>query len=379
MDGRTGVFPRAVKEGVPMDRRQFLGASVAAPVAQALRASPAAPAPARSALMKVGTQHGDSDAILRVLAGFGVNHICSRLPSVRLDEKWSVDSLSRFREHVESFGITLDMLPLPMSSNQIDRFELPNIMLGKSPARDREIDDVCQMIRNTARAGIPSLKYNLTFIGVVRTESTRGRGGATYSTFVYDKAKPESPTTSAGVVAADAYWERITYFLDRVVPVAEEYKVKLACHPQDPGMPRNRGYQGVETVLGSVDGLKRFVAIHDSPYHGLNFCQGTVAEMLDKPGEDIFDVIRYFGARKKIFNVHFRNIRGRFLDFQETFIDDGDVDMLKAMRVYKEIGYDGMMMPDHVPRVEGDAGEAQGFAFAFGYIKALIAAVAAEG
>jgi mannonate dehydratase len=256
---------------------------------------------------------------------------------------------------------------------------MPNIMLGKSPARDREIDDICQMIRNTARAGIPSLKYNLTFIGVVRTESTRGRGGATYSTFVYDKAKPESPTTSAGVVAADAYWERITYFLDRVVPVAEEYKVKLACHPQDPGMPRNRGYQGVETVLGSVDGLKRFVAIHDSPYHGLNFCQGTVAEMLDKPGEDIFDVIRYFGARKKIFNVHFRNIRGRFLDFQETFIDDGDVDMLKAMRVYKEIGYDGMMMPDHVPRVEGDAGEAQGFAFAFGYIKALIAAVAAEG
>ena len=328
--------------------------------------------------MKVGTQHGDSDAILRVLAGFGVTHICSRLPSVRLDDKWSVESLSRFREHVESFGITLDMLPLPMSSNQIERFEMPNIMLGKSPARDREIDDICQMIRNTARAGIPSLKYNLTFLGVVRTESTRGRGGATYSTFVYDKAKPESPMTSAGVVPADLYWERITYFLDRVVPVAEEYKVKLACHPQDPGMPRNRGYQGVETVLGSVDGLKRFVAIRESPYHGLNFCQGTVAEMLEKPGEEIFDVIRFFGARKKIFNVHFRNIRGRFLDFQETFIDDGDVDMLKAMRAYKEVGYDGMMMPDHVPRIEGDASEAQGFAFAFGYIKALIASVAAE-
>ena len=123
--------------------------------------------------MKVGTQHGDSDQILRAMAGFGVNHICSRLPSVRLDDKWSVDSLSRFREHVESFGITLDMVPLPMSSNDISRFELPNIMLGKSPDRDREIDDVCQMIRNTARAGIPSLKYNMTFLGVVRTESTR--------------------------------------------------------------------------------------------------------------------------------------------------------------------------------------------------------------
>src|SRR5262249_17907909 len=150
------------------------------------------------------------------------------------------------------------------------------------------------------------------------TESTKGRGGATYSTFVYDKAQPAAPLTAAGVVGADAYWERISYFLKRVVPVAEEYKVRLACHPQDPGMPKGRGYRGVETVLGSVDGLKRFVDIAESPYHGLNFCQGTISEMLEKPGEQIFDVIRYFGRRRKIFNVHFRNIRGRFLDFQET-------------------------------------------------------------
>jgi len=139
-----------------------------------------------------------------------------------------------------------------------------------------------------------------------------------------------------------------------------------------------RGFRGIETVLGSVEGLKRFVSIKESPYHGLNFCQGTVAEMLQKPGQEIFDVIRYFGSRKKIFNVHFRNIRGGFLNFQETFIDDGDVDMLKAMRVYKEVGFDGMMMPDHVPKISGDANSYQGFAFAFGYIKALIAAVAAE-
>jgi mannonate dehydratase len=368
-----------------MHRRDFLAASLVAPAFKrggahaeresASRAESQPASPSMPVRMKVGTQHGDSDQILRAMAGFGVNNICSRLPSVRLDEKWSVDSLFSLREHVESFGLSLDMVPLPMSSNDISRFELPNIMLGKVPDRDREIDDVCQMIRNTGRAGIPSLKYNMTFLGVVRTESTKGRGGATYSTFVYDKAKPAAALTSAGRIDEDVYWERITYFLKRVVPVAEEYKVRLACHPQDPGMPRGKGYQGVETVLGSVDGLKRFVAISDSPYHGLNFCQGSVSEMLDKPGEQIFDVIRWFGTRKKIFNVHFRNIRGGFLNFQETFIDDGDVDMLKAMRVYKEIGYDGMMMPDHVPRMDGDANEAQGFAFALGYIKALIAAV----
>jgi mannonate dehydratase len=334
--------------------------------------------PAPPARMKAGTQHGDSDAILRVLAGFGVNHICSRLPSAQMDAAWSVDSLTRLRERVEAFGLTLDMVPLPLSSYEISKSENPAILLARDPDRNRQIDDICQMIRNTARAGIPSVKYNLTIIGIPRSASTRGRGGARYSTFVYADAKQDPPLTIAGPVDADAYWDRITYFLTRVVPVAEEYKVRLACHPQDPGMPRGKGWRGVETVLGSVDGLKRFVSIAESPYHGLNFCQGTVAEMLERPGDEIFDVIRYFGQRRKIFNVHFRNIAGGFLDFRETFIDDGDVDMLKATRVYREIGYDGMMMPDHVPSIEGDTGNLQGFAFAFGYIKALIAAVAAE-
>ena len=350
--------------------------------AQASTARPQAPgtqaAKPRRALMKVGTQNASSDQILGLLAALGVNHVCSTLPSSRLDEQWSVEGLTRLRARIESFGIKLDIVPLPLSSNYITKVENPNIMLGKSPERDREIDALCQMIRNTSRAGIPALKYNLSILGVVRTESTPGRGGTSYSTFIYNKARQEPPETEAGPVNADEYWERITYFLKRVVPVAEEYKVRLACHPHDPGMPVDKGYRGVHTVLGSVAGLKRFIDIMPSKYHGLNFCQGTVSEMLQKPGEEIFDVIRYFGRRGKIFNVHFRNIRGGFLNFKETFIDDGDVDMLTAMRVYKEVGYDGMMMPDHVPKITADPQGYQAFAYTFGYIKALIAAVDSE-
>ena len=369
-----------------MNRRDFVrlaGTGVAAgSLAESLVAEQAAsrPAPppgsaAGKARMKAGTQHGDSDAILKVLAGFGVNHICSRLPSAQLDAAWSVEELTRRRERVESFGLKLDMVPLPLSSSEISRSESPAVLLATEPDRGKQIDGICEMIRNASRAGIPSVKYNLTFIGVPRTAPTPGRGGARYSTFVYEGAKPEPALTIAGPIDADTYWERITYFLERVVPVAAEHKVRLACHPQDPGMPRGKGWRGIETVLGSVDGLKRFVSIAENPYHGLNFCQGTVSEMLEKPGEQIFDVIRYFGTRRKIFNVHFRNISGGFLNFRETFIDDGDVDMLRAMRTYEEVGYDGMIMPDHVPSIEGDAGNLQGFAFAFGYIKALIAAV----
>jgi mannonate dehydratase len=375
-----------------MNRREFVklaGAGMpAAALAEAVVSAQQAQAPAKSGIvapmtsakakMKVGTQHGHSDAILRACAAFGVNNICSGLPSAKVDEAWSVDALSRFRERVESFGISLDMVPLPMSSSEISRAELPAIYLDKSPERDRSIDQICELIRNCARAGIMQVKYNFTLIGIPRSGTAKGRGPSRYSEFVYERAKQDPPLTIAGKVDADTYWERITYFLEKVVPVAAEHKVKMGCHPQDPGVPKGTGWRGVDAVLGSPDGLKKFVSIKENPYHGLNFCQGTVSEQLEKPGEQIFDVIRYFGSRKKIFSVHFRNIEGGFLNFRETFIDNGSVDMLKAMRVYKEVGYDGMMMPDHVPQVEG-VDSNQGFAYAFGYIKALIAAVSAEG
>jgi mannonate dehydratase len=349
--------------------------AIAAAERRPAKATAAAP---RKALMKVGHQHHSTDDWLTLLASLGVNNICSGLPSEKFDEQWSAEGLTKLRERVESFGIKLDMVPLPLSSRYITKAEMPAIMLAKSPERDRDIDHVCQMIRNAARAGIPALKYNMSILGVVSTEPVKGRGRSMNRAFDYDRAKQDPPLTEAGPVNPDAYWERITYFLERVVPVADEYKVRIACHPHDPGMPHDRGFRGVHTVLGSVAGLKKFVEIKPSKYHGLNFCQGTVSEMLKEPGREIFDVIRYFGSRGKIFNVHFRNIRGGFLKFQETFIDDGDVDMLKAMRVYKEVGYDGMMMPDHVPHIPGDAKDMQAFAFTFGYIKALIAAVAAE-
>src|ERR1041384_3169375 len=204
-----------------MQRRHFLQSAPAGALA-------AAPAPAaqtqgtpRKSLIKLGTQHSSSDAVLPVLAAFGVNHICSTLPSAKFDAAWSVEGLTKLRERVESYGIKLDCVPLPLSSSYISRSENPNIMLGKSPERDREIDNICQMIRNAAKAGIPAVKYNLTLLGVIRTEPTKGRGGSLFSPFVYDRSKPDAEPPQGGPVSADAMWERITYFLKKVVPVAE--------------------------------------------------------------------------------------------------------------------------------------------------------------
>ena len=376
-----------------MRRREFLGNIAAgaaaaglagtgcatAAVTTASAGAPAVPSGGpRPVLMHAGHQHDHSDPTLRALAAFGVKNICSGKIGHQLDEAWSVEGLTRLRKQVESFGIKLDAVPLPLSSSYITRSEHPELMLAKDPDRDRTLEDFCQMIRNCGKAGIPMVKYNLTFIGVVRTERTTGRGGASLSTFDFKQSKQEPPLTEAGRITEEIYWDRINYFLKRIVPVAEEAKVRIACHPQDPGMPPGTGWRGVDTVLGRVDGLKRFVETQASPYHGLNFCQGTVSEMLQKPGEEIYDVIRYFGSRGKIFNVHFRNIRGGFLNFAETMPDDGDVDMPRALRTYREVGFEGMIMPDHVPQIVGDPNGQKAFAFCFGYIQALLQVLRSE-
>ena len=161
-----------------------------------------------------------------------------------------------------------------------------------------------------------------------------------------------------------------------MIPVCDQYKIRAACHPHDPGTPP-AGFQGIHNVLGTVDGLKRFVTIQQGPFHGLNFCVGTVAEMLADPRNEICEVVRYFGQRGKIFNIHFRNIRGHRDDFCETYPDDGDLDMLAVARTLNEVGYPYMLMPDHMPSHADDPRGSQAFAFGYGYIKGLLQAIAA--
>jgi mannonate dehydratase len=365
-----------------MNRRQFIVTSGAAGLVAAGGSVPteadAEPAPKKS-LMKLGDQtEPTNETHLKYLARYGVESVCG-YPEIEGDRLYAtVDELKRMKDLAAKYKISVDCIAPPfLASSFIDKEKHPAIMLAQSPERDRDIEQLQQMIKNCAEAGIPMIKYNMSILGVLRTGRRPGRGDAMDSVWRLSDAHPATPLTKAGVVNADAFWERITYFLDRIIPVANEYKVRMACHPQDPGVPPE-GYQGVNRVLGTIAGLKRFVTIRESPYHGLNFCQGTVSEALENPSVEIFDVIRYFGTRKKIFNVHFRNIRGHRNDFEEVLPDEGDIDFVKAIRVYKEIGYPYMLMPDHVPIAANDPGSLQSFAFCYGYIRGLIQSVNSE-
>lgn len=385
-----------------MDRRKFLALSGALAGAGAIwgpmggveQAAQAAE-PARAGgktRMRVGCQrYGPTEENLRYYQRCGVWDLVCGVPASPSGE-WRVEDLLALRKRTEAYGITVNIIQAPWPKN---------VLLGKSPERDEEIAAFCRKIRVAARAGIPALKYNLYILPTLRTKSAIGRGGVTYSTWSLAESSKGEPLAwppgmlldnmpksnyyitpeEAGRLPAETYWERIEYFLQRVVPVAERYKVRIACHPND--TPTPPGFKGIDSVLGTVEGLKRFVATCDSEYHGLLFCQGTVAEMLQNPGREIYDVIRYFGSRRKIFLVHFRNLRGHRDDFQEVYPDEGDIDMFRAMKVYHEVGYPHLLIPDHLPNYDDkatspeDPDTKQGFAFAYGYIKALIQAVSA--
>lgn len=317
----------------------------------------------KRALMKLGCQNGTSDEALQFKLRMGVQAVRAEVPIGS-----PADVFKKERERIERTGITLDQL-----SMGTDRTGKCPIMLGKSPERDREIEKIQEYIRNCAAAGIPGISYYLTLLGILRTERELGRGGNSYTAWHLADGQKQAFTAPKESVSADTVWERLDYFLERVIPVAAEYKIRMAHHPHDPSVPP--GFRGVNQVLGTVDGLKKYIALRENPYHGLNFCQGTVCEMLVNPGKEIFDVIRYFGTRKKIFNVHFRNIRGGLNNFRETMPDEGDVDFFEAMKVYKEVEYAYMIMPDHVPSHPDDPGSRQAMAFAYGHVRALIQAV----
>ncbi|NKM71215.1 mannonate dehydratase [Rhizobium laguerreae] len=324
--------------------------------------------------MYLGTQvAARDDDDYRIFAQLGVKHINADPPGK--PSSWTLSDLERHRDKVESFGLILDMIQLPLPSQPIEKASYPDILLA-GPERDRQIDAVCKLIENVAAAGIPAVKYNLNLIGIPRTPDEPGRGGSLNASFRWDKTDQQAEPGLAGVLSEDENWERIDYFLERVVPVAASNRVRLACHPHDPYTPP--GYRGVTRVLGTVEGLKKFVLMRENPYHGLNFCQGSIGEMLENPGKEIDDVIRWFGQRDKIFNVHFRNIRGGKLSFMETFPEEGDMDMVRSARIYKEVGFKYMLMPDHVPTVSGKDPTATAFAFCYGYIAALLQVLESE-
>ena len=299
-----------------------------------------------------------SDHHLRLAGQVGVSDVVIRYPGLEYSE------LADQKARIESFGLGVSVIEgyLPIE----------DIKLG-GPRRDAEIEQMKTLIRNMGRAGIGLLCYNFIAGGDwARTSvNEKGRGGALVTGFDLSDL-PQATSSKAGLPSAERLWENLDTFLERILPVAEECGVTLAMHPDDPPIPN---FQGYPRIMNSVGGFERLIGLSSSPANGICFCQGTFAEM----GVDIPSTIRRLGPHIKY--VHFRDIRGTSSRFVETFHDEGQTDMVEAMRAYRDIGFNGPMRPDHVPQLSGEeAGEAGyttlGRLFAVGYMRGLIQAVA---
>jgi mannonate dehydratase len=295
----------------------------------------------------------------------GVDYVVAPMGAPAGSEKpWEYMAMLRMKNAFNDGGFEVSVIE--------SRPPLEKAKLGLE-GRDEEIDTACQLIENMGRLGIPVWCYEwMSQMNWMRTSvTTPGRGGALVTAFDYEQVKkgPDAPVP----VSEEKLWETLEYFLKRVVPVAEKAGVKLAMHPDDPPLSPIRG---VGRIMRSVDNYQRLLDLVPSPVNGIALCQGNFTLMTD----DLPGTIRKFGNQGKIFFAHFRDVRGTPEKFQETFHDEGKTDMLACMQAYKDIGFEGVLRPDHVPTMEGDSNDnpsysAIGRLFAIGYIKGLRQAV----
>jgi mannonate dehydratase len=239
--------------------------------------------------------------------------------------------------------------------------------------RDEKIAYLQNVLRAMGAAGIPIMAYNFKLIvsKYLRSAPTPGRGIANYISFDYD-AYLKNPAPALEPPLSEAQMlENLAYFLKAVIPVAEQSGVRLALHPDDPPVPRGTpALAGAAHIASTFDDYHRIFDLVPSRSNGMLFCQGCVTEM---QGVDVYDAIRHMGEIDKIVMVHFRNVRGEFPKFQETFVDNGDVDMYRAMQAYRDVGFKGPFSLDHSPLFTGS--EVANQAFVVGYMRALMQAV----
>ena len=287
---------------------------------------------------------------------------------------WELDELLQIRSDLESHGLNL------FAVENFDPAQWHDILLA-GPKRDAQIAQAKEQLRVFEQAGVEVFGYNFSLTGVTGRVDVEARGGAVSvgldgmtdeltrplpASMVWNMVYDPAASGFHAPVTEDELWERLEYFLHELVPVAEECGIRLAAHPDDPPLPEVRQLPKLVYRHGLY---QRLLDLHPSPSNSLELCVGTMAEMDD---DDLYASIERYANQGSIGYVHLRNVSGRVPNYRETFIDDGDVDVKRVLRILHEAGFNGVVIPDHAPQMTCDAPWHAGMTFAMGYLRSAL-------
>lgn len=293
------------------------------------------------------------------------------------DEIWSYEELSAIKKEIDDHGLKLEAI------ENFDPAHWHDILLD-GPKKELQMTNLKKLIRNVGAAGIPIFGYNFSLAGVSsRSTGSYARGEAIS---VGMEGVPDEPSIPNGMVwnmvfnqnapkglmpkvTHNELWERLQYFLDHIIPVAEEAGVIMAAHPDDPPLPYIRN---TPRLVYQPDMYQRLIDMKPSPSNCLEFCLGSIAEMTEG---DVHNATDQYSKQNKIGYVHFRNVVGKVPFYKEVFVDEGDIDMFKVLRILKKNNFEGVLIPDHTPQMSSDGGWYAGMAYAMGYMKAAIMSI----
>ncbi|MCX6899277.1 MAG: mannonate dehydratase [Verrucomicrobia bacterium] len=295
------------------------------------------------------------------------------------DKLWTFEELDALKKEINAAGLELEAI------ENFDPAHWHDVLLD-GPEKAQQLENLKTIIRNVGRAGIPVFGYNFSIAGVAgRVKGNFARGGTEAVgmdgpldkpmpngmvwNMVYDK---DAPSGTVPTATPEQLWQRLKDFLDALLPVAEEAGVTLAAHPDDPPLPTVRGQP---RLVYQPRFYQKLLDLRPSPRNALEFCLGSLAEMTEG---DIYDVVDTYSRQGKLAYVHFRNVRGKAPHYKETFIDEGDMDMLRVLSILKRNGYNGVLVPDHAPQMACAAPWHAGMAFALGYMKAAMQVLESE-
>jgi mannonate dehydratase len=291
---------------------------------------------------------------------------------------WTVEELQSLRLEIEATGLQLEAI------ENLDPAHWHDVLLD-GPKKLQQLENIKTIIRRVGEAGIPILGYNFSIAGVcgrIKGPFARGEAESVGMKGPLDTPMPrgmawnmiydtEIKSGAVSSITHEVLWHRLEEFLEEVIPVAEEAGVTLAAHPDDPPMPTMRGQP---RLVYQPQMYQRLLDIRPSPANALEFCLGSLAEMTEG---DVYEATDHYSKQGKLAYVHFRNVRGKVPQYQETFVDEGDIDLLRVLRILKANDFKGVMIPDHTPQMTCDAPWHAGMAYALGYMNGALQAIGA--